>query len=107
MHWKLGLALTDTGVAFHQWEGKGNALLKSVNCTVIRDEAGRTTRYEALLPLAVLGLKPGVEFGCNLMVIDHDDDDGQLHTLQLAGGMTPGPGPGGDKSRYPRFVLGP
>ncbi len=107
VHWKLGLALTDTGVAFHQWEGKGNALLKSVNCTVIRDEAGRTTRYEALLPLAVLGLKPGVEFGCNLMVIDHDDDDGQLHTLQLAGGMTPGPGPGGDKSRYPRFVLGP
>ena len=113
--WNLGLALTKEGVAFHQWEGKGNRLLKTVHCAVARDEKARMTRYELRLPLAAIGLKPGEEFGLNIVFYDGDDGTGIRHWLQLAPGMAPGlprggapvsaPMIGGKTARYPRFVL--
>ena len=37
--WNVGLALTKEGVVFHQWEGKGDTLLKTVGCAVVRDKS--------------------------------------------------------------------
>ena len=52
---------------------------------------------------AALGLKPGEEFGFNIVFADDDNDDdtGQLYWLQLAPGLTH---PVNTKL-YPRFVL--
>ena len=47
------------GVVFHQWEGAGDALLKTVGCAVLRDDKAQITRYGVRLPLAALGLEPG------------------------------------------------
>jgi hypothetical protein len=108
VRWNIGLALTKTGVAFHQWEGAGDALAKTANVAVARDDpaaggisAGGVTRYELRLPLAALGLKPGEEFGFNAVVFDDDDGFGQCYRLQLA----PGLAEGGRAGAYPRFVL--
>jgi len=100
VHWNIGLALTQAGVAFHQWEGRGDTLPKTAGCAVARDDAGRTTRYELRLPLAALGLEPGAEFGFNLVFYD-DDGNGQRYWLQLA----PGLAGGSNIALYPRFVL--
>ena len=84
--WRIGLALTKTGVAFHQWEGAGDALAKTAGLAVVRDDAGGMTRYELRLPLAALGLEPKQEFSFNAAVFDDDDGFGQCYGLQLAGG---------------------
>ena len=112
--WNLGLALTKDGIRFHQWEGKGDTLLKTVGCAVVRDDKTRITRYELCLPLAAIGLKPGEEFGLNTVLYD-DEGSGLRHWLQLAPGMAPGlprggapvsvPMISGKTARYPRFVL--
>jgi len=100
VHWNIGAALTNAGVAFHQWEGKGDTLAKTADCAVVRDDNARATRYELRLPLAALGLKPGAECGLNIVLFD-DDGDGQPYWLQLAPGLTD---PVNTKL-YPRLVL--
>ena len=101
VHWNIGSALTQAGVAFHQWEGEGDALVKTAGCAVTRDDKARATRYELRLPLAALGLKPGAEFGFNIVFFDDDDGNGQPYWLQLAPGLTD---PANTKL-YPRFIL--
>jgi len=113
--WNIGLALTKDGVRFHQWEGTGDALLKTVGCAVVRDDKTKVTRYGLRLPLATLGLEPGAEFGFNIVFYDDDDGTGIRHWLQLAPGMAPGlprdgepvslPTIAGNTALYPRFVL--
>jgi hypothetical protein len=100
VHWNLGLALTKEGVAFHQWEGTGDTLLKTADCAVVRDEKAGVTRYGLRLPLAALGLEPGAEVGFHIMFFD-DDGTGQRYWLQLA----PSLARGGNNALYPRFVL--
>jgi len=84
--WRIGLALTKTGVAFHQWEGKGDDLAKTGGFAVTRDDAGGMTRYELRLPLAVLGLKPGDDFQFDSAVCDDDDGFGQVYQVQTGSG---------------------
>jgi len=113
--WNIGLALTKDGVGFHQWEGTGDSLLKTVGCAVVRDDKTKVTRYGLRLPLAALGLEPGAEFGLNIVFYDDDDGNGIRHWLQLAPGMTPGlpragdsvslPTIAGNTAPYPRFIL--
>jgi hypothetical protein len=113
--WNVGLALTKDGVGFHQWEGHGDTLLKTVGCAVVRDDKTNVTRYGLRLPLAALGLEPGAEFGFNIVFYDDDDGSGIRHWLQLAPGMAPGlprdgepvslPTIAGNTKLYPRFVL--
>jgi hypothetical protein len=103
VRWNIGLALTQTGVAFHQWEGMGDALAKTAGLAVVRDDARGVTRYELRLPLAALGLKPGKEFGLNAVVFDDDDGFGQCYRLQLAPGLAAFDHRG--TGWYPRFVL--
>jgi hypothetical protein len=107
--WNFGLALTTNGVAFHQFVGPDGTLAKVAECSVTRDDpaVGGTstagiTRYGLRVPLAALGLKPGDEFGFNIMFLDDDDNKGMHHWLQLAPGITYPFKP----ERYPRFVLG-
>jgi len=103
-HWNLGLALTQEGVAFHQFAGAGDTLLKTADCAVVRDDKAKVTHYELRLPLAVLGLEPGAELGVNLLLLD-DDGKGQRHWLALAPGLAPGSSAGSKTALYPRFVL--
>jgi len=113
--WNLGLALTKEGVAFHQWEGNGDTLLKTAGCAIARDDKAGMTRYELRLPLAALGLEPGAEFHLNIVLYDDDDGTGIRHWLQLAPRMAPGlpragapasaPMISGNTALYPRFVL--
>jgi hypothetical protein len=113
--WNVGLAMTKDGVAFHQWEGTGDTLLKTVGCAVVRDENAKVTRYGLRLPLAALGLEPGAEFRFNVVLYDDDDGTGLRHWLQLAPGMAPAlPRAGqsatvatirGKTDVYPRFIL--
>ena len=113
--WNVGLAMTKDGVAFHQWEGEGDTLLKTVDCAVVRDDTTRITRYGLRLPLATLGLEPGAEFRFNVVLYDDDDGTGIRDWLQLARGLAPSPPRGGvpvsaslvsgKTAQYPRFVL--
>jgi hypothetical protein len=89
---------------FHQWNGVGDDLLRSVECGVDRDDAQGTTRYAAALPLAVLGLAPGVDFALTMQVVD-DDDAGQRHTLRLAEGIAAEPAGSDAPERFPRFRI--
>jgi hypothetical protein len=84
--WRLGLAPTKTGMAFHQWEGRNDELAKTAGLAVVRDDASGVTRYELRLPLAALGLEPKQEFSFNAAVFDDDDGFGQSYWLQLVGG---------------------
>jgi hypothetical protein len=101
IHWNLALALTAGGVVLHQFEGRDEALLKTADCAVARDEPAGITRYGLRLPLAVLGLPPGTTFGLSVQFSDDDDGGGRRHWLQLA------PGLAGlhDVRLYPRFIL--
>ena len=103
VHWNVGSALTRAGVAFHQWEGKGDTLLKTVGCAVVRDDKAKATRYELRLPLTALGLKGGAKFGFNIVFSDEDSDEGsgQRYRLQLAPGLTHP----ANTRLYSRFVL--
>jgi len=113
--WNLGLALTKEGVCFHQWEGEGDALLKTVGCAVVRHDKAGVTRYGLRLPLATLGMEPGAGFRLNIVFYDDDDGTGLRHWLQLAPRMAPGlpragqsvsaPAIAGNAAHYPRFVL--
>jgi hypothetical protein len=100
VHWNIALAMTKKGVALHQFAGQRDALVKTADCAVVRDDKARVTRYELRLPLAAVGLEPGDEFGFNVVLVD-DDGDGQPYWLRLAPGL---PG-SGNTSMYPRFVL--
>jgi hypothetical protein len=102
VHWNLAAALTTNGVAVHQFIGGSDALFKTLDCSVTRDETAKLTRYGVRLPLAALGLAPGDTFGFNAMVCDGDDAKGMRSNLRLAQGinypfLT---------DLYPRFVLG-
>jgi len=68
---------------------------------VVRDNKTGVTRYELRLPLAVLNMKPGDEFGFNIAFSDDDDGEFQRFWLQLAPGLTAPV----DTEQYPRFVL--
>ena len=99
--WNIGLALTEAGAVFHQWEGRGDTLAKTTTYAVVRDGAARTTVYELRLPLAALGLKPGPVFGFTAVFFDDDDGTGRDYWMQVAGGLV-----GTPKSKvYPQFVL--
>jgi len=100
VHWKIGTALTEQGVAVHQW-GKDGALVKTVRCAITRDDKAAVTRYELRLPLAALRLKPGTEFGVNIVFFDDDGGDENVYWLQMAPGLID---PVNTKL-YPRFVL--
>ncbi len=84
--WLIGLALTKTGVAFHQWEGRNDELAKTAGLAAVRDDAAGVTRYELRLPLTALGLKPGDDFQFDAVVADDDDGFGQCYSVQLASG---------------------
>ena len=100
-HWNAALALTTNGVAFHQYAGEGQALLKTVNCKVTRDDNVGITRYGLRLPLATVGLKSGDEFAFNCMVLDSDDGKLVRFWHRLAQGIEyPW-----RTDLYPRFVL--
>ena len=98
--WNIALALTQAGVALHQFAGRRDALVKTADCAVVRDGKARVTRYELRLPLAALGMQGGDEFGFDVVFVD-DDGDGQPYWLRLAPGL---PG-SGNSTMYPRFVL--
>jgi len=100
-HWNLALALTTNGVALHQFAGESDALLKTADGSVTRDETAKTTRYGLRLPLAALGLKAGDTFGFNVMVCDGDDEKGMRCGPTLAPGLSWPFRP----ELYPRFVL--
>jgi len=101
--WNIVLALTTKGPALLQVEGTNNdTLVKTVDCSVGRDDEARITRYGMRLPLSTIGLKPGAEFAFNAMVLDGDDPGGMRQYLRIAPGMTHPTGP----KLYPRFVLG-
>ena len=106
VHWNMGLALTDGGVAFYDAENPSNVLERVADYAVTASDATRTTCYELSLPLEVLGLKPGDEFGLNIVFLDDDKGNGVRYWLQLAAGLagrdekTPPPA-----KLYPRFVL--
>jgi hypothetical protein len=84
--WRIGLALTKTGVAFHQSQGPNDELAKTAGLAVVRDDAGGMTRYELRLPLAALGLEPKKEFSFGADVFDDDDGFGQCYSIHFAGG---------------------
>jgi hypothetical protein len=85
--WQIGLALTKTEAAFHQWQGRNDDLAKNAGLAVVRDEAGGVTRYELRLPLAALGLKPGDDFRFDPVVSDDDDGFGQAYQVQMGPGL--------------------
>jgi hypothetical protein len=101
VHWNLAVALTTNGVAVHQFVGGSDALLKTMDCSVTRDDKTNITRYGVRLPLAALGLAPGDTFGFNTLICDGDDNKGMRHNLRLAEGISyPF-----RTELYPRFVL--
>jgi len=94
------LALTAGGVAFHQFVGKGDLVANNAERSVVRDDKAKRTCYGLRIPLSDIGLKPGAEFGFNIVLFD-DDGEGQAYWLQLAPGLAGGQ----HVARYPRFVL--
>ena len=102
VHWNLALGLTTNRVSIHHFCGDSDALFKTVDCAVTRDDKANITRYGVRLPLAALGLAPGDTFGFNAMICDGDDDKGMRYYVRLAQGISY---PFMTKL-YPRFVLG-
>jgi hypothetical protein len=101
MHWNLAAALTTNGVAVHQFIGGSDVLLKTMDCSVTRDDTAKLTRYGVRLPLAALGLAPGDTFGFNTLICDGDDRKGMRHNMRMAEGINyPF-----RTELYPRFVL--
>jgi hypothetical protein len=101
MHWNLAAALTTNGVAVHQFIGGSDALFKTMDCSVTRDDKTNITRYGVRLPLAALGLVPGDTFGFNALICDGDDNKGMRHNMRLTEGISyPF-----RTELYPRFVL--
>jgi hypothetical protein len=111
--WNLGLALTTNGAAFHQFAGPGDALAKTAQYAVVRDDpavggtsTAKLTRYELRLPLADLGLTPGAEFGFNVAFLDDDDGSGSRYWFQLASGLCGRTAKTAPPAKsYPRFVM--
>jgi hypothetical protein len=100
-HWNLAVALTTNGVAVHQFIGGSDVLLRTMDCSVTRDDTAKLTRYGVRLPLAALGLASGDTFGFNTLICDGDDNKGMRHNLRLAEGISyPF-----RTALYPRFVL--
>ncbi|MBM4149505.1 MAG: hypothetical protein FJ224_10745, partial [Lentisphaerae bacterium] len=100
-HWSLMSALSTNGVILHQASGPSDAILKTADCAVTRDEKAKLTRYTLRLPLAALGLKAGDTFGFNVMFCDSDSDNRMDFYLRLAQGVSfPF-----RTELYPRFVL--
>ncbi|MBM4164150.1 MAG: hypothetical protein FJ222_06895 [Lentisphaerae bacterium] len=100
-HWSLMLGLSTNGVVLHQAMGTSDAILKTADCAVTRDENAKLTRYTLRLPLAALGLKAGDTFGFNAMICDSDADNRMDFYLRLAQGVSfPF-----RTELYPRFVL--
>jgi hypothetical protein len=101
VHWNLAVALTTNGLAVHQFVGGSDALFKTLDCNVTRDDAAKLTRYGVRLPLAALGLAPGDTFGFDAMICDGDDSKGMRHNMRLVEGISyPF-----RTDLYPRFVL--
>jgi hypothetical protein len=101
MHWNLAVALTTNGVAVHQFIGGSDVLLRTMDCSVTRDDTAKLTRYGVRLPLAAIGLAPGDTFGFNTLICDGDDRKGMRHNMRMAEGINyPF-----RTELYPRFVL--
>jgi hypothetical protein len=101
MHWNLAVSLTTNGVAVHQFIGGSDALFKTMDCSVTRDDTAKLTRYGVRLPLAAIGLAPGDTFGFNTLICDGDDRKGMRHNMRMAEGINyPF-----RTELYPRFVL--
>jgi hypothetical protein len=101
VHFNVAVALTTNGVAMHQFVGEGDALTKTAERSVVRDDKAKLTRYGLRIPLAAVGLKPGDEFAFNCMFIDGDSEKGMRYNLQMA----PGIAYPFKTEWYPRFVL--
>jgi len=101
VHYSAATALTPGGVAFQQFEGRGDVVAKKAERFVGRDAKAKRTRYGLRIPLSALGLKGGAKFGFNIAVFDDDDGNKNLYWLRLAPGLTR---PVNTKL-YPRFVL--
>lgn len=100
-HWNLMLALSTNGVIVHQSMGASDAILRTADCAVTRDENTKLTRYTLRLPLTALGLKAGDTFGFNAMICDGDSDNRMDYYLRMAQGVSfPF-----RTELYPRFVL--
>ena len=102
VHWNLGLARTQDGPQLYQSEGC-TSLQNKADFGVTRDSA--TTSYELRLPLADLGLAPGMEFGMNIVFLDDDKGSGPRYRLQLAPGLDGFERTTSPEKVYPRFVL--
>jgi outer membrane protein assembly factor BamB len=102
VHWNLGLARTQDGPQLYQAEGS-TSLANKADFGVTRDSA--TTSYELRLPLADLGLAPGMEFGMNIVFLDDDKGSGPRYRLQLAPGLDGFERTTSPEKVYPRFVL--
>jgi outer membrane protein assembly factor BamB len=107
----LALALLESGPAIQQVEGgRDGKLAASTPFAVVRSEEDQQfkTTYELRVPLAELGLRPGMDFGMNVAVLDDDEGGragvGPLYWLQLGPGMALREAKP-DATRYPRFVL--
>jgi hypothetical protein len=95
----FALALTEAGVAFHQFSGPDNTLRDKAMFKVVRNDETKTTLYELRLPLAVLGVEPGTDFAFNIVFLDNDEGDRHRYWLQLAPGLC------GRGAASPRYVL--
>ena len=95
----FALALTDAGVAFHQFGGPDNTLRDKAKFKVVRNDETKTTLYELRLPLSILGLEPGADFAFNIVFLDNDEGDRHRYWLQLAPGLC------GRGAASPRYVL--
>ncbi|MFZ4397622.1 MAG: sugar-binding protein, partial [Kiritimatiellia bacterium] len=101
VHWNLAVALTTKGVAVHQFMGGSDVLLRTMDCSVTRDDKTNITRYGVRLPLAAIGLAPGDTFGFDTLICDGDDSKGMRHNMRMAEGISYPFRP----ELYPRFVL--
>lgn len=105
-HHTLGVALTSDGVRVHQWQPDDTKLLEMLDCAVVRDDAGRATRYELRLPFSALGTMPDGVFGFNVLVCEDDDGTGSQEWIQLAPGMVRGAA-GSSEKKYLKFDARP
>ena len=94
----FALALTEAGVAFHRFSGPDDTLRDKAEFKVVCNDETKTTVYELRLPLAALGVKPGMDLAFNIVLLD-DDGKGHRYWLQLAPGLC------GRGHAHPRYVL--
>ena len=99
---EIGLALAQEKPEGVQLAGPGK-VWQNGKYMVKRDEANKTTRYEAAIPWVALGIlpKPGKIFGFNFVLFDDDTGAGQSYYYQLSPGIANGKNP----ALFKRFVM--